>query len=131
MVLQYENSFANSKIFQRCVISSEYSGNLTATLAVSFAAVFLLTLAFTQGARYYSRFSYIGMDALQNTPYCIIYVSVSHTHTHTHTHTHIRTHPLWEGLYVFNGQSISPALEKSCAILLRPRIHSRWKHNYL
>jgi len=105
MVLQYENTFANSKTFQRCVISSGYSGNLTATLAVSFAAVFLLSLAFTQAVRHYRRFSYIGMDALRNTPYCIIYVSVSHTSTYA------RTHPLWEGLYVFNGQSISPALD--------------------
>jgi len=84
MVLQYENGFANRNIFQRCVISSGYSGKLIASLAVSFAAAFLLSLAFTQAASYYRRFTYIGMDALQNTPYCILCLSLSHTHARTH-----------------------------------------------
>lgn len=44
VVLQYENRFAKSKICQSCVISIGYSDNLTATLAVSFAAVFSLSL---------------------------------------------------------------------------------------
>ena len=100
VVLQYENRFAKSKICQSCVISIGYSDNLTATLAVSFAAVFSLSLslslslAFTHAARYYCRFSYIGMNAEQNTLYCILYVSLSHTHTHTNTraHAHARTH---------------------------------------
>jgi hypothetical protein len=50
------------KFFQSCVISSGYSGNLTATLSVSFAVVLFLSLAFIQAAKYYRRFTYRGAD---------------------------------------------------------------------
>jgi len=44
--IKYENSFATKEISERCVISSESSGSITATLAVYFGAVFFVSLSY-------------------------------------------------------------------------------------
>jgi hypothetical protein len=83
------NTKTRLQIFQRCVISSGWSGNLVATLAIIFTRVVYLA-SHSVGIKvscYYRRFTYVTGN-LWSTLHLEFSLSLSLSLPHTHTHTH-------------------------------------------